>query len=160
MTKREFENDITTISELVDFCSDEGYDLDIYDEYSRDDWINEGLMDRARDMSWQDLLSELQDIPTGYDYYRYDDGEWSGVDDYDFSDLKDEVEEWMDEWGRWDEEEPDEDEPEHYVYAPTAEDMLPPVETGCGFEDVLCSSGDVLTVKHTQDGTAKPLPIF
>lgn len=160
MTKREFENDITTISELVDFCNDEGYDLNIYDEYSRDDWINEGLMDRARGMSWQDLLSELQDIPTGYDYYSYDDGEWSGVDDYDFSDLKDEVEEWMDEWERWDEEEPDEDEPEHYAYAPTAEDMLPPVETGCVFEDVLCSSNDVLTVKHTQDGAAKPLPIF
>lgn len=160
MTKREFENDITTISELVDFCSDEGYDLEVYDEYGRDEWIDEGLMDKARDMSWQALLSELQDIPTGYDYYRYDDGEWSGVDDYDFQDLKDEVEEWMDEWGRWDEEEPDEDEPPHYAYTPTAEDKMPPVQTGCALENVIGSSGEILTVKHTQDGIATPLPLF
>lgn len=119
MTRAEFYENVTTWWDLKDFCSEERCDIcdDIYDEEGRDDYINDCLMDWARNNSWSELLAILDGIPTGYDYYRYDDyGEWEGLDDGDFDELRDEVAEWMDENGYWDddEEEADDDEEEPF----------------------------------------------
>lgn len=112
MTRNEFLNDVITFGELKDFCYD--YDCtmleDVYDEEGRDDYINECLMDWARDDSWQELYSRLDGIPTGYDWYRYDDyGEWCGLDDGDFEEYKDDVLEWGDDNDIWDEDEEEDD---------------------------------------------------
>ena len=114
MTRREFLDDVCDFSELRDFCDDNDCRIcdDIYDDESKDDYINEHLSDMADDADdWRSLYRTLDDIPTGYDYYRLDDyGDFNGLDDDDFGDYKDDVLEWMDENEYWDEDEDDEEE--------------------------------------------------
>lgn len=119
MTRQQFIEEVADWYELIDFCNDEGcgYCDDVYSEESQDDYINEQLVDMARNAdSWSELLDALNDIITGYDYYRRDDyGEWYGLDDYEFNEYKDDVLGWGDDNDIWEEEEeeeplPDEDD--------------------------------------------------
>lgn len=144
MTRAEFFENVTSWWDLKDFCSDEQCDIcdDIYDEEARDDYINECLIDWARNDSWTELLSRLEDIPTGYDYYRYDDyGEWEGLVDGDFDEIRDEVAEWMDDNGYWDDEEEADDEDEEPI---DDEEEEPPVE------DEDCSLGELFAASATR----------
>lgn len=112
MTRQQFIDEVNDWRELIDFCNDEecSYCEDVYSEESRNDYINEGLVDMARYAgSWDSLLDILSDITTGYDYYRrtdYDD--WVGLDDYEFRGYKDDVLAWADDQDIWEdgEEEP------------------------------------------------------
>lgn len=125
MTRQQFIDEVNYWWELIDFCNDNecSYCDDVYSEESRDDYINEELVDMARNAdSWSSLLDILKDITTGYDYYRRTDyGDWEGLGDYEFSDYKDDVLEWADDQEIWedDEEEPlpedDEDEDDDFV---------------------------------------------
>ena len=138
MTRAEFYENVTTWWDLKDFCSDEQCDIcdDIYDEEGRDDYINDCLMDWARNDSWTELLSRLEDIPTGYDYYRYDDyGDWVGLDDGDFDEIRDEVAEWMDDNGYWDDDEEEADDEEDTPFI-DPEDAEP-------IDDEDCSLGEL-----------------
>lgn len=145
MTRAEFYENVTTWWDLKNFCSDEQCDIcdDIYDEEGRDDYINDCLMDWARNDSWTELLSKLEDIPTGYDYYRYDDyGDWVGLDDGDFDEIRDEVAEWMDDNGYWDDDEEEaDDEDEEPI---DDEEEEPPVE------DEDCSLGELFAASATR----------
>lgn len=111
MTRQEFIDDVTTWSELIQFCYDEGCDIyeDIYNDYQKDEYYNDRLNDMCSECEdWQDLYRMLEDIPTGYDYYIRDeyDYELRGADNDDFDDYKDEVMEYCDnDGGIWDEEE-------------------------------------------------------
>lgn len=138
MTREEFYENVTTWWDLKNFCSDEQCDIcdDICDEESRDDYINECLIDWARNDSWTELLSRLEDIPTGYDYYRYDDyGDWVGLDDGDFDEIRDEVAEWMDDNGYWDDDEEEADDEEDTPFI-DPEDAEP-------IDDEDCSLGEL-----------------
>ena len=138
MTRAEFYENVTTWWDLKNFCSDEQCDIcdDIYDEEGRDDYINDCLMDWARNDSWTELLSRLEDIPTGYDYYRYDDyGDWVGLDDGDFDEIRDEVAEWMDDNGYWDDDEEEADDEEDTPFI-DPEDAEP-------IDDEDCSLGEL-----------------
>lgn len=138
MTRAEFYENVTTWWDLKNFCSDEQCDIcdDIYDEEGRDDYINDCLMDWARNESWTELLSRLEDIPTGYDYYRYDDyGDWVGLDDGDFDEIRDEVAEWMDDNGYWDDDEEEADDEEDTPFI-DPEDAEP-------IDDEDCSLGEL-----------------
>lgn len=114
MTRNEFINDINDWEELIDFCRDMNYELcdDIYSEYSRDDYINDYLENIASECGdWRSLISTLEDITTGYDYYLYESTtDWRGLDDGDFECYKETVVEWMDDRELWSEEEDDEEE--------------------------------------------------
>lgn len=129
MTRNEFLENVTSFDDLKDFCYNEDCSLleDVYDEEGRDDVINECLMDWARDDSWQDLYNRLDNIPTGYDWYRYDDyGDWCSLDDEDFEEYKNDVLEWADNNDIWDDDEEDdeeEDEPKDDEPAPEEEDF-------------------------------------
>lgn len=129
MTRNEFLENVTSFYDLKDFCNDEDCNLleDVYDEEGRDDFINDCLMDWARDDSWQDLYNRLDSIPTGYDWYRYDDyGDWCSLDDEDFEEYKNDVLEWADNNDIWDNDEEDdeeEDEPKDDEPAPEEEDF-------------------------------------
>ena len=97
MTRSEFINDITSWSELLEFCSEESCDLldDIFDEESMDSEINEFLSDYARDYEWYNLRDYLKEIPTGYDYYQQNGAfDWTGLTDDDFNDYKNDVFGW------------------------------------------------------------------
>ena len=114
MTRQEFLDDVCDFDELREFCYDNDCTICdyIYDDDSKDDYINEHLSDMADDADdWQSLYRTLNDIPTGYDYYCLSDyGDFYGLDDADFEGYKDEVLEWMDNNEYWDEDEDDEEE--------------------------------------------------
>lgn len=114
MTRQEFLDDVYDFRELMDFCYDNDCGIcdDIYDDESKDEYINEHLSDMADNADdWQSLYRTLDDIPTGYDYYRLDDyDDFNGLDDDDFDDYKNDVLEWMDDNEYWDEGEDDEEE--------------------------------------------------
>ena len=114
MTKREFEEDITTWYELIDLCNYENCYIceDVYDGYCVSEAINEGLVDRARNLDWEELRDELNNYPSIScdEYYLPDDNYgWREADCDDFDDYKSDVFVWMDEHNRWDDEEDDEE---------------------------------------------------
>lgn len=127
MRRQDFIDDITTWSELLSFCYDEDCDIceDIYSEDSRDEDIDtNNLVEWARNNTWQELHDILEEIPTGYDYYCRDDyGDWFGADNDLFEDRKQEVIDWMDDGGYWDEEY--EDEEDVYLDNDYEEDVCP-----------------------------------
>lgn len=114
MTRQEFLDDVYDFRELMNFCYDNDCGIcdDIYDDESKDEYINEHLSDMTDNADdWQSLYRTLDDIPTGYDYYRLDDyDDFNGLDDDDFDDYKNDVLEWMDDNEYWDEDEDDEEE--------------------------------------------------
>lgn len=114
MTRQEFIDDVQCWSELIDFCYEEGCYVyeDVYTSDQRDDRIDEDVSEMMRHNSWRTILDTLQtyDNQSGYEYYLLDGyGDWIGLDDDDFTSYKDDVVDWMDNNGRWDDEN-DEDE--------------------------------------------------
>lgn len=115
MTRSEFLDDVNSWSELISFCDEYGCDYcsDIYDEEQRDDVLNGRMYERARQDSWRDVYEWLDEIETGYDYYREDDyGDFVGLDDSEFDSYKDDVLSWMDINGYWDDEELEDEDDE------------------------------------------------
>lgn len=115
MTRQEFIDSIDNYSELKEFCYDNDCNIleDVYDEEARDEMVNEWLVDWARNDSWKELRDRLDNINDDYYWYRYDDcyDEWVGLNDYeDFDNYKNEVLEWADEYGCWDDPEDEEEE--------------------------------------------------
>lgn len=140
MTRQEFIDNVTSWAELIEFCNDEGLDNcnNVYDDESYNDKIDEELVRRAEDELWQDVREWLDNLPDGYDYYIIDAyGDWSGVDEFDL--YRDEVIEYMDDCGSWDEDEYDEEEPEEYI---DPEDEDPVEEEGVTLAELftICSS--------------------
>lgn len=173
MTRAEFFDNVTTWWELKDFCDDERCDIceDIYDEDGRDSYINDCLMDWARNDTWTELLARLEDIPTGYEAYRYDDyGEWEGLDDGDFRAIRDEVAEWVDEYSSWDDDEEEdeeeavdeEDTPEEYV---DPEDETPIEDEDCSFDElfvagVVCVQSIEATARAEEEADEAEFDVF
>ena len=90
MTRQEFIDDILDMSDLYNFCANtRGYDHvieDIYAEDALDDFVNNEVSNYT---DWRDLYNFLDDIPTGYDWYRIDYyGDITGIDDSEFEDIK------------------------------------------------------------------------
>lgn len=112
MTRQEFIETVTWWDALLNFCYDEGYDIDIYTEEQRNEYIDDHLVDMARNSdTWEELLSELQNIPDWYDYYYRDEwGEWFEADHDLFVETKNEILGWMDDGGYWDDEPENDDE--------------------------------------------------
>lgn len=144
MTRQEFLDNVTEWWELVNFCEEMGCDYckNIYDDETRDDFINERLVDMAQDETWTNLLDALQGLydTSGYSYYKldgYDD--WEGLTEYDFSCYKDDVCTWMDDNDYWD----DEDEEEAPVTVPP-EDTTPVEAEEFSIDELMMASVAVL----------------
>lgn len=135
MTRQEFIDNVTTWSELLDFCYDESiyFCEDVYTEDAKDDYFNDMLVEMARDAgSWRELYDRLEEIPTGYDYYIRDDyGDFEGADDDDFDSRYEDVLEYMDDNEYWDDDEEEEVEEE-----PAPDDEDPEDEEPVEEEDV------------------------
>lgn len=122
MTLQEFDDDITLFYELKDFCSEN--ECSYLDEYfdDLDDEVNSDLYEwvRYNDSDWEDVRNALNDIGTGYDFYRRDGSfDYMGCDDEDFDTLKADVREWAIENGKFDDDEDeDEDDGEEEEYRP------------------------------------------
>ena len=163
MTRQEFIDNVTCMSDLIEFCTDVDCDLlcDVYDSEGRDDYINENLLcDWARECDWEEVRNILDDIPTGYDYYYYD-GDWHGINEWEFQDWKQQVFEWCDECDVFsdDEEEleddndgfPVDEEPEEQVeLASTISELLQ-----AGYDSVQV---ELLRINATNSATPPGLP--
>ena len=130
MTRDEFINDVRDIDDLQDFCDEIGcstlegvYSPDYYDE-----WIEDQLVDLARNNTWRDLYGILSnfDDDAGYDFYMSD--EYGDLKPIEFEDIKDQVLDWADYNAAWDEMLDDDDEErelseeERYEIEPTEEE--------------------------------------
>lgn len=143
MTRQEFIDEVCDWGDLIDFCRDNHADdfvEDIYDEASRNDYINEGLVDWAREYTWDELYSILDRIPTGYEYYKYDYGDWEGLGDGDFDDLKQEVDDYCLRNGIFDDEEEDEEEEPEEEPEEESVDEEPIEDEDCSFSDLFSES--------------------
>lgn len=149
MTREEFIENVRSWNDLLQFCYDEDCDYceDVYDEDAKDDYFNEDIVDMARDAEdWRDLYRQLEDIPTGYDYYINGDYGWRGADDRDFEEYKSDVLSWGDDNGVWDEDEEDEWdedvlEEEYEVDKASEEDEDDEeIEEGCSLGELFSSS--------------------
>lgn len=113
MTRNEFLNDVTEWHELLEFCNDNDCSIcdDIISDDDRDDEIDSDIEDAIRNDRWYDIKGYLEEIPTGYNYYRRNSMfDYDGMGDSDFDEYKDDVLDWADGNGDvWDED-PEEDE--------------------------------------------------
>lgn len=108
MTRSEFLDNITEWYELKDFCNDFDCDVceDIYDDDDYDDCVEEDIRDAIADYGWRDIRDFLGNLPGGYDYYRRNSTlDYDGLGDDDFEDYKEDVLEWGDDCGVWEDEE-------------------------------------------------------
>lgn len=112
MTRREFEEDVTTWSELMCFISDNSlynYAEEIYHSETFESIIIEDIQEAS---SLDDIRRILNDTPDGYDYYAREYYGWVGLTDGDgyFTDLKEDILRDFDiDSDIWDEEEPEEE---------------------------------------------------
>lgn len=109
MTRLEFLDNVTCFSELIEFCDEIRCDL-CEDVICYDD-LYDNVLDDIRDDA-PDCLSDLQsyigDISTNYDWYCR--GGWldyRGLTDEDFEEYKQDVLDYAEEYGDFDEEDED-----------------------------------------------------
>lgn len=115
MYRQEWIDEIADICDLVRFCWDNGYDSEVENVYgsdSRDECIDDEI--RNWDCPWtnlRDYLSDLEDSDQ-YDYWLRDDydGTWTGIGDYEFNELKEQVLDALDNDNWFDSEEEEEEE--------------------------------------------------
>lgn len=154
MTRIEFEENVTEWWELMNFCSDNGCEEfveNVVDDDYRDEYIDEMLVDMARNNSWRDMLDILNDYYNdgGYDYYIYDEyyGRYQGADEDDFRRYKDEVYQHAIEHGLFDDDEEDEEDsgvdpfkfPDDEEYDPLEDEDEELPEEDCSVIEMLAS---------------------
>lgn len=95
MTKDEFYEYVCDFSGLIDFCNEydlEGFVKDIVSEGERDDIIDEYIESEIRHVRWYSLLDTLNDIESGFEFYRHQGGvDFDPLDEYDFDELVEDV---------------------------------------------------------------------
>ena len=116
MTRDEFNNDINTWSELYDVAGENDYCFG-FDLYLDGDEYNSAVIEDFRDYlnNACESIDEARDVLESYPgcnfcaWIRSLDGEWYGTDDGDsyFSDAKDELREYLEDEGLFDDEEND-----------------------------------------------------
>lgn len=109
MKRQEFIDDVRSFYDLIQFCNEYGYDgvcEDIFDDDERDELIEEDISDALQHCSWRAIRDNLNDIPTGHDWYRRDGLlEYSVLYGADFESHKEVVLRLGDEDGIWEDEE-------------------------------------------------------
>lgn len=123
MTKAEFREEHPYLSDLINYA----YENDIYsvtEDLIYGDELNERVEDEIRDFLensyWTNLSGYLDDISTGFDYYRRGDGwfDYRGLDEDDYEEIfeliMDEIEDDLD---------PEEDNEEEEISALSEEQV-------------------------------------
>jgi hypothetical protein len=133
MTRTEFIEDVNDFYDLKRFCDDEGSSIcdEIFAGDELRERVNDDLESLARSYTWDELRDYLNEVPEDNDWYDWD----FRCVDHLFNDYKDDVLEWGDENGIWDEEAEDEDGEEE-----TGDEIIDlcgynAVEMFCGCQD-------------------------
>lgn len=106
MTRNEFEDAMCCFADLLEFCEEFGCYVmeDVIDDDTLDEYINDTIASTYDD--WRSIRDNLNDIPTGYDYYLWNGYEdVSGVDGDDFEYYYSEIFDWCEHEGIFDEDE-------------------------------------------------------
>lgn len=141
MTRTEFVEEVLGFQDLIDFCNDNGCDdivQHIYDKETVDGFIMEAIQSDCFGCdTWQGLYAILDEMP---DCEWYD-LEW-GYEEAEFESRKDEVLDYMDDNGLWEEEEDEEDEEEddETSVLEELEEQVPEVDSG----EMMALLGDIL----------------
>lgn len=116
MTRDEFRNDVTTWSDLYSVAEENDYYFN-FDLYLDEDEYNSAVIEDFRDYldNGCDTIDDARDVVESYPYcnfcawIRSEYGEWYGTDDGDdyFSDAKEELREYLEDEGFFDDEEDD-----------------------------------------------------
>lgn len=149
MTRNEFIENVQDFGDLITFCYDEGcnYTEDIYDEEGMDEFVDNELYDITRNAGerWYNIRDILNDIQTGYGYYRiYSISEIVPLYDDDFEDYKCDVMDWGDANDVWEHDEESEEttELEEEKSEEKEEDDQPP-EEGCTIEELFTAGKEL-----------------
>lgn len=122
MTREEFQENVNCWYDLKEFCNEYGCEVcsDIYSQDEMDEEIDNSIVDMAREATdWKVLLSKLEDIPTEDDYYLSNGyGDFIELDDDDFDCHKDDVFDWAENEGIFDEEDEEDEESEEDIEEP------------------------------------------
>ena len=115
MTKDEFYEEISDFDDLISFCERHGCEHlveDIKRSDDFDDWIWDQLEDLRSRWYWYDLRAALNNIdaPSGDYFVPIDELEYNDLGDADLDSYMDDVIDWGDAEGFWDEEIDDEEE--------------------------------------------------
>lgn len=128
MTRQEFWDNAIDMDKLMEIC----YEADLdwireryLDEEQYDQWAADVITEEIRYNGWQDAVRLGYDLPTGYYWYETGDGlEAWGIGDYEFEDIRREVEEalidndWFDPEEEEETEVEEEPEPEEVIEEP------------------------------------------
>lgn len=112
MTKFEFERDVFSIDDLIDFCYENGIEDLIYDNdiYSKEDAYDRILGEIRQCEDWTEVKSLVEDIPEDADYYTINGyGWWTAISEHDIDSFRDDIIIRCDEDGLWDYDEEDQD---------------------------------------------------
>jgi hypothetical protein len=154
---------INSIGEIISVCAD--YDLniceDIFSEDEKDEYVEDELCEYIRNHSWDETRDMLNEIPSGYEYYRkihYLD--FKPLYEDDFLEIKSALEYEFDECELWDEEtEEEEEEIERFEDSSDAdsdEDDLS--EEPFGIQELLTSCSEVLSDYEREKRKAALIP--
>lgn len=94
MTREEFDNDIYNFYDLMSFCDDIGYDLDVHDTEYVEEWVEDSISNWIRNQSWRSVREDLNDIHSELEngmYFRFDGYGMPECVDGDFDSYKDDV---------------------------------------------------------------------
>lgn len=164
MTRNYFLDYVTDWSELIEFCREQDCDVceDIIDEDELDEYVDSDISNT--DYGWRRIRDFLDEIPTGYDYYRYDGTfDYVGLDAADFEDYKNRVLDWMDSDDLWEPEEGEDEgedfDPDYDFFSPgeeepkTDEPEEPPVEEeDFSVSDLMCMcSAELVTIRQVME---------
>lgn len=123
MTRQEFIDSVNDVGSLYDFCTEnyqyESYVEDLYSSDSYDSYIDEVIVDRARNLTWRELRDELNDYgdPHSCDWWVLDAwGDFTEADNDWFSEKFDDLIVELDNDGFFDEEEEDDDDDDGYDF--------------------------------------------
>lgn len=117
MTREEFDNDITYLSELIGFCYE--VDCDVLEGIRTDlsDAVEEDLAEAVQRLDWRTIRDRLNDIDGYLDYFTCGD-DWltyyNAEDEFEY--YKGEVRDWCLDNDAFDAEEEEEEEPEEPEY--------------------------------------------
>lgn len=135
MYRQEWIDEIADICDLTGFCWDNGYDSEIENVYTsdaRDDYIEETV--NSWGDGWTDLRDYLSNLENSsyYDYWLLDDydGTWTGIGDYEFNELKEQVLEALDNDEWFDSEEEEAPEAAEAPVEPEVSDEFEELEPG------------------------------
>ena len=162
MTREEWIEEIDSLSALIDWCRDNSECEDVFEDFIYEDDLDEYIADDIRnfDWEWYDLRDNLNNISTGYPWYRIDGSfDYVGFREYEYDEFKDTVLECLDEEGYFDDEDEDEEPvaPVHHD-APVRQEIEVPDDPEIDAVD-LDSFDDISTVIWgiTQD-YIEPMP--